>query len=1013
MKIVYRELSEQEKGTLLDFFITVSDAFSDIINNYPDVSKAVREIVGNANVLFGVGAATFQFLKSRQDYLAYYKSFEEKGRSLIPMEVSEKDTHLIIQTVIHYLKNVRHEKKSLSYYYLNKDKAAEFVETLYAFCTSTAHPNVSETALRAILSNLTSILLQNTECTMLLTETPCIVKDLLIWSKQTGKDINELKKDVFALQKTFQMQKTDFELCIDHVTLPDSIPCNNILGFCNSSIRFCSRNEELDILKTWVSTSGISVCAITGPGGCGKSRLALHFAHLEQANQKVVWADKTLLIKLLNCNDFCYPQPVLFICDYAAQFEDQLKQLLKLMTCRNNPNVKFLLLERSKDWYSNFVKQNPMINSLFIEQPIDLSKSVFSEADYDQILCDFSDAQYSGAVIPEEMQKKIIEKAKEISGEHNSIRCLFLLLIADAFLRGESIQKMNAETLFNSYIQHSSEINTNHYGKDLTDCGYRILAYATACNSIHWEDAHRAIQKDLDQVMESFPDDRDSIERFFAQLSEAEEPDTVSALKPDLIGEYLFLVVWKKLLKKSRSIWLSVLLEQKYSQTFLARCLADWKEQAKEIYDMISDTAADAGTRGFYAFILGIAVIEAHSEQDRKQFSEQIKALNTDYSLGILYIYTYVIRTIFNRASKEEIRKECLDRINEIEWNQYCFSSESDDNCRMIIEAVNNAICIYEDMCDYEDALKYGLMALDVSENVFGKRHYITSALYNNIAGIYYHTGYMEDALLFYENALLAYDEDNEEELLEIASIYNNIGFICKEMEKYEDALNYYRDALNIRRQILGNDHLVTALSYHNLADLYHTTGKDSKTVKEYYQKALAITIKELGADHPNTALTYNNLAEVYYEFGDKDTALAYHQKALGIRKKILGEQHTLTASSYSNLASYYFREKNYPEALRLFETALQILLKIDEPLETAKTYSNIAAVYTKEKKYQEAIDYAHKAEQILEKLMVPYHSDTIAIYSFLADLYHETNDLERSKLYENKVIIANSFNSN
>ena len=116
MIIEYRELSEQEKGTLLDFFITVSDAFSDIINNYPDVSKAAREIVGNANVLFGVGAATLKFLKSRQDYLAYYNSFEEKGRSLIPREVSEKDTHLIIQTVIRYLKKVRNEKKTLSYY---------------------------------------------------------------------------------------------------------------------------------------------------------------------------------------------------------------------------------------------------------------------------------------------------------------------------------------------------------------------------------------------------------------------------------------------------------------------------------------------------------------------------------------------------------------------------------------------------------------------------------------------------------------------------------------------------------------------------------------------------------------------------------------------------------------------------------------------------------------------------------------------------------------------------------
>ena len=55
----------------------------------------------------------------------------------------------------------------------------------------------------------------------------------------------------------------------------------------------------------------------------------------------------------------------------------------------------------------------------------------------------------------------------------------------------------------------------------------------------------------------------------------------------------------------------------------------------------------------------------------------------------------------------------------------------------------------------------------------------------------------------------------------------------------------------------------------------------------------------KLGEDHPETAVTYSNIASVYHAQGEYEQALAWHNKALAITEAKLGKDHPDTASTY------------------------------------------------------------------------------------------------------------------
>ena len=113
-------------------------------------------------------------------------------------------------------------------------------------------------------------------------------------------------------------------------------------------------------------------------------------------------------------------------------------------------------------------------------------------------------------------------------------------------------------------------------------------------------------------------------------------------------------------------------------------------------------------------------------------------------------------------------------------------------------------------------------------------------------------------------------------------AIRTTIWESCINQGTYEQALAYYEKALVIRLKALGEDHPSVASTYHDMGNVYYYQGAYEQALA-YNEKVLAIIIKARGDDHPSVANIYNNMGLEYYAQGAYKQALAYFEKTLAI----------------------------------------------------------------------------------------------------------------------------------
>jgi CHAT domain-containing protein/tetratricopeptide (TPR) repeat protein len=243
---------------------------------------------------------------------------------------------------------------------------------------------------------------------------------------------------------------------------------------------------------------------------------------------------------------------------------------------------------------------------------------------------------------------------------------------------------------------------------------------------------------------------------------------------------------------------------------------------------------------------------------------------------------------------------------------------------------------------------------------------------------------------------------------------------------KYAAAQPLYEKALEIRRQLLTEDHPDTAVCYNSLAFILYAQGK-YPAARPLFEKALEIDRRLLGEDHPNTANSYNNLASNLIAQGQYATAQPLLEKALAIRRRLLTDDDVLTATSYNNLAYNLKARGQYAAAQPLFEKALEIrrrLLSDDHP-DTAISYNNVASNLNAQGQYASAQPLLEKVLEIRRRLLSDDHPDTAVSYNNLAftlnsqgkytsaqPLYEKALEINRRLLSDEHPNTANCYNN-
>ncbi len=227
--------------------------------------------------------------------------------------------------------------------------------------------------------------------------------------------------------------------------------------------------------------------------------------------------------------------------------------------------------------------------------------------------------------------------------------------------------------------------------------------------------------------------------------------------------------------------------------------------------------------------------------------------------------------------------------------------------------------------------------------------------VYNNIGIIYSNLRDFERTLTYYQSALEIFQKQNHVPL--ISAIYNNIGTIYIRKHDYSKALEYYNRSLDLKLKSLGEDHVDISLAYNNIGAVYQESGENDKA-KIYYEKALVNRAKNLGPDHPEVALIKRNLGIVYLTDKEYQKALDEFESCLPIWINNLSQNHPEVATLYDHMGSAHMDMKGYEKALALFRQAIPIWKNNfgDKDPDLALSYRNLGNAYTKLKRWDLAL---------------------------------------------------------
>jgi len=311
----------------------------------------------------------------------------------------------------------------------------------------------------------------------------------------------------------------------------------------------------------------------------------------------------------------------------------------------------------------------------------------------------------------------------------------------------------------------------------------------------------------------------------------------------------------------------------------------------------------------------------------------------------------------------------------------------------------NDMAVIFQDLSNYDKALEYYDYALAIREKTLGKEHPNTATTYNNMAAIFKDLSNYDRALEYYGYALAIRKKALGNEHLDTAITYNNMALVFQDLGDYDKVLNYCDYALKIFKKVLGKKHPDTATTYNNMAEAFRAQGDYDKAL-EYCDYALKISEKILGKKHPDTATIYNNMALTFHTQGDHTKALKYYGYALSIYEKVLGKGHPNTASAYNNMAEAFRAQGDYDRALEYYGYALDCekILGKEHP-DIAIIYNNMALVFHAQGDYDKALECYVRAFCVFFNKLGIKHPNTKKVLKNLVQAYSlsaKTMDFEK-----------------
>jgi tetratricopeptide (TPR) repeat protein len=324
-------------------------------------------------------------------------------------------------------------------------------------------------------------------------------------------------------------------------------------------------------------------------------------------------------------------------------------------------------------------------------------------------------------------------------------------------------------------------------------------------------------------------------------------------------------------------------------------------------------------------------------------------------------------------------------------------SVADDDDKERLILAWKCAMTLYSDG-KYGEAGELQEHVLQTMKRVLGDEHPNTLTSMNHLALTYWNQGQWKEAEELSMQVMQTMKRVLGDEHPDTLTSMNHLALTYWNQGQWKEAEELEVEVMQARKRVLGDEHPSTLSSMNNLASTYRNQGQ-WKEAEDLEVQVLRMRKRVLGGEHPDTLNSMNNLALTYTNQGRWKEAEGLQVQAMQTRKRVLGDEHPDTLLSTANLASTYSHEERLKEAKELEVQVMQTMKKVlgDEHPSTLNSMNNLALTYWRQGRLKEAEELEVQVLQTRKRVLGDEHPETLLSMHNLAFTLHSQAHLEEA----------------
>lgn len=614
---------------------------------------------------------------------------------------------------------------------------------------------------------------------------------------------------------------------------------------------FYGRSEELEAIHENF-TKGEHVLFLQGIGGIGKSELAKHYAiFYEKEYEAVIFAHCVSDLKTLIIDDKELPIETMArteteLEEYEEE-EEYLERKFKVLKELENENILIVIddFNQKEDVYlSAFLK---MKYKILVTSRVDWSNSGYPYI-LVQPLTDIEDMKkifytYYEKQNTEEEDQLVTEIIQEVKGHTLTIEWLAKQM-ADGSISLEEMQGNLEKGGFSSDVESMEPFY--HRLKEV----FRVEQLSDA-------------EKDVLRVMAILPSTGISREDLITRSKRGCHAGVLKLMRNSWIelGEemayiYLHPVIAEIVIKELKPTWKNCsyfiknvekdlvdtkLKNQKVEQLFLI---------AVNIIEMLGTEEEES-----IAFMLDLAYALQFRKKEyhmaeyyanlalcaqavlKEAIDQELETLHRD----VLDIhYNELITAQYNAENRMCM---AINRIGCIFYEQKNFEKALDKfkkllNYLPMMDPFCNIASCYQNMNNLEEALHYTELGLAYKQKRFGEENPYNFSYYKQFGMIYTQMKEEEKAIYYFEEARKIIEKEVKEQDLYRAQFYRQYATALKQMKRFQEALELEVKCLQIKRSVLGDNHVEIAKSCASMAYCCYYL--------QQYENTLRATLQEI-----------------------------------------------------------------------------------------------------------------------------------------------------------------------